>query len=337
MTHHARHIHKAVAALALLLTQAPAAKAQTAGDTALDSLRQQAETLRAALRQQLDSADTYSAVAAELGRTSFSKAKSALEKDRDRLTLRRDTFLARRDSLQAALDAKTRRLAQLQGEADGLKVYADMRKSQELQDCRDYLKQSLTALDTSRLARMKASAADYSGIDGYTAYTASLSLTDKAKRLYDDGTTAINRPYDPGAITALRGRMREMAAHDPSRKSKDTKLTKEQFGQLDTLDISLSRYAGGVRLLQGIVQQVNSDTTVTAFRNGKTGDPQEAKTAAYKYIDPNINSDEEKAMQRYLDFIPYLKRLFKAYEQQFSRDVKTPGKAEEEIKSYKVK
>ena len=94
-------------------------------------------------------------------------------------------------------------------------------------------------------------------------------------------------------------------------------MTREQFQEMDSMDIKLSRFFGGINKLKEIVKIVNG------YRNQSDWD---------KAIDYKNDVERSAEYQRYFEVIPFLKKLLKEYWEELKKNpLKTRTKAEEII------
>lgn len=94
-------------------------------------------------------------------------------------------------------------------------------------------------------------------------------------------------------------------------------MTREQFQEMDSMDIKLSRFFGGINKLKEIVKTVNG------YRNQSDWD---------KAIDYREKVEKSAECQRYFEVIPFLKKLLEKYWKELEEDpLKTRTKAEEKL------
>ena len=95
------------------------------------------------------------------------------------------------------------------------------------------------------------------------------------------------------------------------------KMTREQFQEMDSMDIKLSRFFGGINKLKEIVKTVNS------YRNQSDWD----KIKAYR-----DEVERSAKYQRYFEEIPFLKELLNKYWKELEEDpLKVRTETEEKI------
>ena len=238
------------------------------------------------------------------------------------------------DSIQAfdALIRKAKENVQaLKGELEGMKVYSDtlnkeqkQRQMQEqLAQNNEYLNLQFSEMSMERLKAMKDSLHEFAGLKGFDPYKERLAFAINYKRARDKAWACVDRGEDLDSVGWLR-----LDYFMPLRESDVLrgKMTQEQLLEMDSLNIKLSRIAGGIRNLRDIVETTK----------GKIADLPESESKGKECL--KVISDYRKEVekspkyQRYFEVIPFLKDLLKKYWEELEEDpLKTLTEAEKKI------
>ena len=164
---------------------------------------------------------------------------------------------------------------------------------------------------------MMATITDYADFVGYDEYVKRVKATYKNKNLYNRAISALNTRYDSVTIDNLRTELWQLfdVKKDDINAGRFA-LNSQQFAELDSLDIKLSRYAGGIRELQSIVQRVNSDQIIL---NGRISRNKNVCIDQMRLI-VTRQTDNEAVFSRYFDMIPYLDKLLQDYWKELKRN-----------------
>lgn len=247
--------------------------------------------------------------------------------------------LSMEDSVQA-LDAQIRKaegnVQALEGELEGMKVYSDTlnkeQKQRQMQELlaqnNDYLNLQFSKMSMERLKAMKDSLHEFAGQKGFDPYKERLAFAINYKRARDKAWACVDRGEDLDSVGWLR-----LDYFMPLRESDILrgKMTQEQFIEMDSLNIKLSRIAGGIRNLRDIVETTK----------GKIANLPESKSKGKECLklisDYRDNVEGSAKYQRYFEVIPFLKILLEEYWKELEEDpLKTLTDAEEKINKLVV-
>lgn len=232
--------------------------------------------------------------------------------------------LSMEDSVQA-LDAQIRKaegnVQALEGKLEGMKVYSDTlnkeQKQRQMQELlaqnNDYLNLPFSKMSMERLKAMKDSLHEFGEQKGFAQYKEHLAFATKYKPAYDMAWGCVADGEKLDSIGWLRSIFFEKLLSSPLK----DKMTREQFQEMDSMDIKLSRFFGGINKLKEIVKIVNG------YRNQSDWD---------KAIDYKNDVERSAEYQRYFEEIPFLKELLEKYWEELKKNpLKTRTKAEEII------
>lgn len=228
------------------------------------------------------------------------------------------------DSIQA-FDVQIRKakdtIQALEGKLEGMKVYSDRlnkeQKQRQMQELlaqnNDYLNLRFSKMSMERLKAMKDSLHEFGEQKGFAQYKEHLAFAMKYKPVYDMAWGCVADGEKLDSIGWLRSIFFEKLLSSPLK----DKMTREQFQEMDSMDIKLSRFFGGINKLKEIVKTVNS------YRNQSDWD----KIKAYR---DEVERSAES--QRYFEVIPFLKKLLEKYWKELEENpLKTLTEAEEKI------
>lgn len=221
--------------------------------------------------------------------------------------------LAMEDSIQA-LDAQIRKVERnvqaLEGELEGMKVYSDRlnkeEKQQQMQELlaqnNEYLNLQFSKMSMERLMSMKDSLHEFDGQDGFTPYKEHLAFAIKYKPAYDMAWACVADGEKLDSLEWLRYIFFKKLLSSPLK----DEMTEEQFQEMDSMDIKLSRVFSGINKLKEIVKTVNN------YRKKSDWDK---KAIAYRK-----EIEKTADYQRYFEMIPFLMDLWKEYWKELEED-----------------
>lgn len=243
--------------------------------------------------------------------------------------------LAMEDSIKA-LDAQIRKaqgdVQALEGELEGMKVYSDTlnkeQKQRQMQELlaqnNDYLNLRFSKMSMERLMSMKDSLHEFDEQKGFAQYKEHLAFAIKYKPAYDMAWACVDRGEDLDSVGWLR-----LDYFMPLRESVGLrgKMTQEQFIEMDSLNVKLSRIAGGIRILRGIVESAK----------GKIAHLPESESKRKECLEYRKEVERSAEYQRYFEVIPFLKKLLDDYWKELEENpLKTRTEAEEKINQLVV-
>lgn len=250
---------------------------------------------------------------------------SRLNYDKKYLNNLIDSLSLLRFSLEHEKDSLLNAIAQIPPLIDVLEKENKNRLIFELlkryEDNQEILAHKYSEIPSEKLDTLLATELEFKDMNNYGEYHKGLLAAD----LYGRCTKALNSPYNSGKIRGLRD---ELA---PYLKKGNTGygLSNEQFVELDSLDIKLSRYMMGVSELQAIVDNVNNDGEVIKYR------AEGRKSESIDRISSIVKPTDEYAIsvyKRYFSVIPYLKKMLESYWQELqAKPFDTPTPSEKQI------
>lgn len=242
--------------------------------------------------------------------------------------------LSMEDSIQA-FDAQIRKakgdVQALKGELEGMKVYSDTlnkeQKQRQMQELlaqnNEYLNLRFSKMSMERLKAMKDSLHEFAGQKGFDPYKERLAFAINYKRARDKAWACVDRGEDLDSVGWLR-----LDYFMPLRESDVLrgKMTQEQSIEMDSLNVKLSRIAGGIRNLRDIVEITKGKIVNLLESESKGKDCLKVIREYREYV------EESPKYQRYFEVIPFLKELLDEYWKELEKDpLKTRTKVEEKI------
>lgn len=299
--------------------------------TEIEALREDAASLQAQL---IEWTTKVSASAKQLEVLTRSVTMRDVRMLRETVDSLEQKHLSMEDSIQA-FDAQIRKakgnVQALEGKLEGMKVYSDRlnkeQKQRQMQELlaqnNDYLNLRFSKMSMERLKAMKDSLHEFAGQKGFDPYKERLAFAINYKRARDKAWACVDRGEGLDSVARLR-----LDFFMPLRESVGlrAKMTQEQFMEMDSLNVKLSRIAGGIRNLRDIVE-------ITKGKIAKLPESESKGKECLKVIRYYRDEVERSAKyQRYFEVIPFLRELLEEYWKELEEDpLKTQTKAEEKI------
>lgn len=289
--------------------------------TKIEALRADAASLQAQLMEWTTKVSASAKQLEVLNRSITMRDVRMLRETVDSL---KQKHLSMEDSIQA-FDVQIRKakdtIQALEGKLEGMKVYSDTlnkaQKQRQMQELlaqnNEYLNLPFSKMSMERLKAMKDSLHEFGEQKGFAQYKEHLAFATKYKPAYDMAWGCVADGEKLDSIGWLRSIFFEKLLSSPLK----DRMTREQFQEMDSMDIKLSRFFGGINKLKKIVKIVNG------YRNQSDWD---------KAIDYKNDVERSAEYQRYFEVIPFLKKLLKEYWEELKKNpLKTRTKAEEII------
>lgn len=299
--------------------------------TKIEALRADAASLQAQL---MEWTTKVSASAKQLEVLTRSITMRDVRKLRETVDSLKQKHLSMEDSIQV-FDVQIRKakdtIQALEGKLEGMKVYSDTlnkeQKQRQMQELlaqnNDYLNLRFSKMSMERLKAMKDSLHEFAGQKGFDPYKERLAFAINYKRARDKAWACVDRGEGLDSVARLR-----LDFFMPLRESVGlrAKMTQEQFMEMDSLNVKLSRIAGGIRNLRDIVE-------ITKGKIVKLPESESKGKECLKVIRYYRDEVERSAKyQRYFEVIPFLRELLEEYWKELEEDpLKTQTKAEEII------
>lgn len=163
-------------------------------------------------------------------------------------------------------------------------------------------------IDQNEVKTIESILDSYIELNFYDEYRAEFDDFDQYYKIYLSAINVLNQPYDSLRIEECRVHTKSIYYRH---KKADPTLTisEEQFKDIDTQDIKLSRYHKGYQLLKNMIQSINNNTELAQARINE--DAEACRGIIGSLIGRNANNEAD--FKRYIDIIPYLRSMYAMY------------------------
>ena len=234
----------------------------------------------------------------------------------------------------------SQKLNDIKTKMGGMDIYQSIQNEINYKQKIQYLTQRYSLIDSKKLEELQNTLDNYKSFNGFEDYKKRLNAAIKNKELYEQGVNALNSEFNNTNIINIRKKiipLLELKKDDIAQGV--YRLSKAQFPEIDSLDISLSRFADGLRELKSIIYKINHDKDIQAYRSQKNA--QNKKDCVDKirhYIILGENKDLELVYSRYFNLIPFLDKLVRRYWKELKANpFEAPTQTEQLIENMNVK
>ena len=234
------------------------------------------------------------------------------------------------------ISEKNNMLEKSNADIENMNVYSEIEKQQIYQSNQLYLEQRYSEMSLEKLDDISNSAGEFISFPNYADYQKRIARAIENKHLYDKAWKCICTGENYQNVVALRDELIPLLELKENNADKGLfQLTKEQFNEMDSLDIRLSRYNNGIKELKKIVEEINKNKEIAQLRaEKKSGTERECINMMKPYVIPEKGSEQEKIYLRYFITIPYLQKLLKDYWSELKKNpFDTPTESEKTITS----
>lgn len=258
----------------------------------------------------------------------------------DSLDSRQKSLRVSIDSLKKVINNKNAEVRNADSELLDMNVYSEIQKQQLYKSNSLYLTKRYSIISIEELTELSKRVDDYKSFDGYEDYKMRLLAALNNKRVFDNAWNCVSIGSGYQDVVELRSSINTLLEikNDDFRKG-IFKLSDEQYNEMDSLDIKLSRFNNGVKELKSIVARVNADEEIIQIRNArKSVLKRECITRMRQYVIPEKGSEGARVYERYFKMIPYLEKLLRDYWDELNANpFDTPTKTEKTISDLVVK
>lgn len=235
-------------------------------------------------------------------------------------------------SIKKDISKKSNELRNADSELQNMNVYSEIQKQQIYKSNKLYLNQRYSMMSSNKLAELSKNLDEFTSFEDFSDYQKRINAALSNKTLYDNAWECVGAGKGYQNIDNLRSDINMLLEIKKDDISKGTyKLTKEQFNEMDSLDIRLSRFNSGIKELKKIVENINTDDRIVQIRSERKL-KRDCLELIKCYIIPEEGSEQDKIYQRYFMMIPYLKKLLKDYWNELKKNpFDTPTKSEKII------
>ena len=232
--------------------------------------------------------------------------------------------------IDSIADSKSNELIALKGDVKDLASYSIVKEEKDYEQMLSIVQRKYSLIKNEELNELYRLAKKYIRRDDYYENIARIETAKTNKELYEKAVKVLNSPYNVQVVDSVRdeiGVLLQIEKDDI--RGKKFKLTKEQFGEIDTLDIKLSRYYYGTFELKDLVSKINNNEDVQKFR--ESGDKEQCYKAMQIILNP-LDEESVEIHQKYLEFLPFLKMLLNNYSNELKENpLNHPTKTEIQI------
>lgn len=257
----------------------------------------------------------------------------SLEKDNN-------TLKTQYDSLKKVMEKKAAELYGLNLQVSEMGVYSDIETKQQYEQNQALFSKRFSELDNQQVNNLVAHLADFQKMDGYAEFEKKVKFMQQNKKLYDECISALNNKYDAVKVQQLRDQLLPLRENKENKEKGFYKLNTAQFNEIDSTDIRLSRFKGGMGELQDIMKKVNNDPEINRLRTeGKNRNA--CVEAMMKFVgnEPTERKKEWKnqsVVERYFNMVPYLDKAYKTYKKELSDKPFQTTDIEKEILAFEL-
>ena len=230
------------------------------------------------------------------------------------------------------LATKNKELANNQSVMSGMGAFSIVQREHKFEENLQYTKRRFSQIDLVKLQRLLDQSNEFSDMNKYDEYVKRLRFTIANMNIYNDGIKAINSSFNEDVIVAVRERIITPTQIKTDNIKKGIfKLTSSQFSELDSLDIKLSRFKGGMKALKKIIVDINSDKQIVSMRSvsNNRSNRTQLLNLMKPYIIPEAGTERKEKFERYFKMVPFLEKLLKQYWNEIkSNPFSTPTKTE---------
>lgn len=248
---------------------------------------------------------------------------SAVTSQVDSLTKVKSRLDSTKRSLSSELAMLKKQRTELQRELSNMGVYNTVKNDRIFADNLLVLSKRYSDVTDDELRDISESINLFAYRKDFNEYEGRVAAAIRNRSLYQKAQTALSTKYDAEVVDGLRGELYKLLTIDTDDVTTGRfKLTEEQFSQIDSLDIRLSRYKNGVRELQAVVLAINTNEDVNKYRS--IGDKEACVNAIAAIILPD-NDNMKRVYERYFDIIPFLKQMLDEYWSELQENPLTPS------------
>lgn len=290
--------------------------------------------IEADLKNDSISLDSLKSVRDSLSRLNKKEAITLMEKEINDLETRKGELEESVKNVTSSIDEANKIIATNNSYLVNMEAFRRVLTEQQFEKNMDYTKKAFSKIQVAVLDSLLKNSSVFQSMDAYDEYVKRLHSVIANKKVYDQGVITINSAFNFDTILTLRRVIIPVLKVKKDDPEKGTfKLSEEQFVELDTLDISLSRFKDGVKHLKKTINEINNDKIIKQLR--ATGDQNckvDLQNRIMIYVFPENKTERFKLHQCYFKMIPYLEKMLMQYwEEVNNTPFIVPTKTESEI------
>ena len=219
------------------------------------------------------------------------------------------------NTIEKELKVKLQQLDESQNAIAGMNSFAEAHKQKRFNDNIQYTKKRYSQIELNKLMELKGNSKEFSNLKDFDEYIKRIDYTLSNLNIYNEGMKALDSIYDEKAISNIRDRIFMSYSLDKDNLTLGKfKLSEEQLNELDSLNLRLSRFKGGLIQLKKTIREINEHKEIKALRDTNNQSNNVKLINIIKtYIIPEEGSERDRIHDRYFEMVPYLKRMLYQY------------------------
>lgn len=261
---------------------------------------------------------------------SLKKQKESLENEKTRLASQLEKTNNRIGGTQNQLASNGNYVAKME-QQEKAKQKAEL--EHQYAENKSLMTRKFSEISTGDIDRLKESKEKFKSMSGYSDYVKRVADFDKKYSWYREGIGYLKDLNAVGKVKALREKI--IPYLDKNKKDNSANgfytFSSEQFSEMDSLDIALSRFKGGIENFKALIQNINNDEKVKKCRDEKNAEvcTEEIKSILY-------NSVEGKNMRDRYNVVTILNNMYNQYIEDIENNSLQHYSVEKEILDFKI-
>lgn len=173
----------------------------------------------------------------------------------------------------------------------------------------DYMELPYSKISVEKLNELKGELAEYSADKEVTRQIETIDNAIAKKGYVTEMVEAISSPYNAGKVNKARALFTKL-------QNNKTDYSREQWAELDTLDMYLSRYEISWKTFQTIIEQNNA----IIAKSGVGSSNEVLRDDCIKKVKTVFESCDSRIIEKGIGMIPYLKPRFEKYKEWVLKD-----------------
>lgn len=253
--------------------------------------------------------DSIAKLCDELKSNVDNKKISSMQQKVDSLTDVVKKLLSRKNELNSINREKENTLSNLKRSLSSMGAYSAIKDEQMYSLYQEILSKPFSLITMENLIEIESKLNSFSTLHDFAEFKVRLSSCKRNKELYDAAEELLKVRYDENKIDQTRDKLCELLDLKKSDYRKGIiKLSETQYSEIDTLDIKLSRYGDGIKVLQNIVRSVNNSNVREQFQENKNACIEALRSIVFSGVKEDVEN-----RKRFFDIIPSLNILYQKY------------------------
>lgn len=218
-------------------------------------------------------------------------------------------------SIKKDISKKSNELRNADSELQNMNVFSEIQKQQTYNNNKLYMNQRYSQMSLNKLTELSNTINEFASFEDFSDYKKRIAAALDNKELYDNAWECVSTGKGYQDVDNLRSGINILLETKKDDLNKGIYiLTKEQYNEMDSLDIRLSRFNSGIKELKKIVEEINKNEDIVRIRSErKFSSKRDCLDLIKWYVIPEEGSEKDKIYQRYFMMIPYLEKLLQDY------------------------